>query len=244
MKVLLITAEEKTRSVLEASFKARGFEFIQYRNPVKAIDNLAEIEPDIVLFNAGDYPRHWKPFIGMLRAGKSREELVFILLKGSQFPEEEAAKAVHLEVNGIIDDDINNRHFIAQLENIFTRYKNLADNRKELRYITDSKDKIELVFSKNISYRLINGRVTDISLTGLNFMPDDPQATLDIKPGEKFAYCSLRIGEIIVSTALSVIRNNKTIYFRFENLPQEAKELLEGYFNSKAERALEERLKQ
>ena len=103
---MLIVHKDETSQILEQNLHPMGFEFIIYRNPLKAMDNIEEVKPDIVIFSAADFPRHWKPFLNLLRKDRKKDECVMVLLVGDFFPFEEAAKAVYLQANGVIGEDL------------------------------------------------------------------------------------------------------------------------------------------
>ena len=63
MKILLVSERDELRDHIRRNFMPRGAEIIQYYNPIKAMDNLDEVDPEVVLFSAQDFPRHWKPFL-------------------------------------------------------------------------------------------------------------------------------------------------------------------------------------
>jgi len=85
MKLLLVAANDELKRALSFHLRPIGVEVIQYVHPIKAMDNIEEIEPDVVLFSSSDFPRHWKPFLKLLRGNKARNESMFILLRGGDF---------------------------------------------------------------------------------------------------------------------------------------------------------------
>ncbi|MEW5814538.1 MAG: PilZ domain-containing protein [Spirochaetota bacterium] len=238
MKILLVAEKENTKEILTIHLKPRGFEFIHYRNPIKAMDNVEEIDPDLVLFSAEDFPRHWKPFLNILREFRSKERTVFILLRGDLFPFDEAAKAVYLGVNGIISEDFSDRRKMIHLENLFCRYKNPADNRGSQRYIPDTADELEFIFTHPETMKLVTGLLSDISLTGASFKPDNPHLTADLKSGTELPFCSLKIGETIISINCRIVRNKQLVAIQFVEFSSESNELLKNYFENRPEREL------
>ncbi|RKX89711.1 MAG: PilZ domain-containing protein [Spirochaetes bacterium] len=232
MKVLLIIEKDSTRETIIEHLSPRGFDFIHYINPVKAIDNILEISPDMVIFSAVDYPRHWKPFLKVLRLFRNREESIFILLKGENFPVEESTKATILEVNGIIPDDLKDPLVIQQLEDIFTRYNVLDDNRLDRRYIGHAAEDIEFIFSHPVTLTIISGTITDISLNGLCFKPEIPRLTQDIMEGIVLENCTLRVKNSFYNLSVRVVRNNVQLSFKFLEPSESLSYNLLEYFNS------------
>ncbi|HOV63930.1 MAG TPA: PilZ domain-containing protein [Spirochaetia bacterium] len=238
MKALIVIEKEETSNALKRFLKPRGYDFIHYKNPVKALDNIEEIEPDLVVFSAEDFPRHWKPFISFLRNIRSKEETIFILLKGPLFDFEEGAKASFLGVNGIVKESLDDRLELNQFEELITRYGSLPDGRGGLRYVVRKTDDIELIMNHPTNFKLISGSVLDVSLRGLSFKPDDPQITLDIPEESIIPSASIRIEDQIFSTSLHVLRNNQILAMLFKDLPEDGRNALVTYINESPRRAL------
>ena len=239
MKTLLVIEHDNLKDQIIEHLAPRGFDFIHYRNPIKALDNIEEIQPDLVIFSAVDFPRHWKPFMIVLRSFIPKENSVLILLKGSKFDSEESTKASALGVNGILSDNFENPAVLAQLEDIFSRYNVIDDKRISRRYLSTVTKDIEFIFTHPLSSSLINGEITDISISGISFKPDSPQITLDIREGTLLSNCTLRLKESLNTISVRVIRNNNILSFGFINLKEDLEEEMMEYFHEIPERELE-----
>jgi len=242
MKILLVTDKPELKEQLTYHLSPRGFDFITYINPIKAMDNIEEIAPDVVIFSTEDYPRHWKTFLQYLRFLRNRDETIFILTSKATLEYEEAAKAIFLGVNGILSEDFEEPKNVAQLDGILTRYKLIKDSRKAPRYIPEAYDSIDFVFNHPNSMKLITGSVRTISISGASFLPDSPRLTSDLKIGTKIPHCSLKFGDRIISFSGEIIRNNKLIIFSFPELSPEEKDVLIEYIEESSSRNLESRL--
>ena len=86
MKALLLIESDRIANIARFYLRPLGFETIRYRNPVKALDNLEEIDPEAVIMSARDFPRHWKAIAQTIRAEKGKDGCVIVLLKGDSFP--------------------------------------------------------------------------------------------------------------------------------------------------------------
>lgn len=220
MKLLLVTSKADTRNRIFSHFSMLGYDIISYDNPLKALDNLNEILPEAVLFNAEDFPRHWKPFLQVLRQLLPREKSVFIILKGESFNDEEAVKAGSLSVSGVISENFDSDEEIQQLENILSRYLIHNDSRGPRRLNTGISNDVEFLFNHPFNFKLITGNVTDVSFDGFRFEPDLPYHTTDIKEGINIHSCSLRFGDFTCTVGVRVVRNNKSLSFRFINFDE------------------------
>lgn len=232
MKTILAVDNLDTQQRIERHLKPLGFDFISYQNPVKAIDNLEEIDPDLILFSAEDFPRHWKPFLSHLRSKKNRDDVVFILLTGEKFSDEEAEKATALEINGMIKTGLEEEDILT-LQDILARYNLLPEIRGDRRYPAVWMKEIEFAFTHPYNFSMITGEITDISLGGLSFLPDMPHVTADILEGEELEGCSLSVEEDVFTVDAKVVRNNRIMALQYIDLPESTHKYLMEYLNKK-----------
>ena len=238
MKTLTVIENEDIRDKLVTHLTPLGFEFIHYTNPLKAMDNLEEIKPDVVFFNTVDYIRHWKPFLIVLREICSREQTLFFLLKGDQFNFEESSKASHLCVSGIVEETLENPEELDNLFSILSKNNLLLEDRLTRRYIPRAFDQLEFIFTHPRSLKIISGTLTDLSAGGLSFNPDNPQLTLDLEVEEVIEFCSLSIGDEILNISVGVVRNNETLALRFESIEKPQQTTIIEYIRQSINRAL------
>ena len=239
MKILLVSERDELKGYIRRNFMPRGAEIMQYYNPIKAMDNLDEIEPDVVLFSAQDFPRHWKPFLIFLRDSKAREQCVFVILTGDEFDHEEADKAQALQVNGIVHERLHDRQELSRLKDLVNRYRDIGDARTEKRLVPTEIDTIGFVFRHPAKMEVVFGRVEDLSAAGLSFVPNDRRKTMDVQVGAPIDVATLRIGENVVSFPASIVRNERTISFSFERLTEGQRAAIRSYIDGHAQRELE-----
>ena len=239
MKILLVSERDELKGYIRRNFMPRGAEIIHYYNPIKAMDNLDELEPDVVLFSAQDFPRHWKPFLIFLRDSKAREQCVFVILTRDDFDHEEADKAQALQVNGIVHERLQDRRELARLKDLVNRYRDIGDARTERRLVPTAIDRVALVFTHPLSLELIAGQVEDLSAAGVSFVPTDRHKTMDIEVGSDVEVCSLRIGDNLISFPASVVRNERSLSLRFHELTDGQRAQIRGYVEGHAQRELD-----
>jgi DNA-binding response OmpR family regulator len=240
MKVLLVSDRNEQRQALEKHFANRGTEIMHYVHPIKAMDNLDEIDPDVVLFSAADFPRHWKPFLVFLRDLRGRDSAVFVLLKEGDFPVEEASKAEHLEVNAILGSDFSDEQVMERLGTIISRYHSFHETRGAKRFIPGSTDNIEFLFANPYTLRLVRGSVSDISVSGLRFLPSDPEEVKTLESGTHLPITSLRLGKDILALEAHIVRVTNNVGVQFVRLSTEAEQKIAEYLHSRSQRDLEE----
>ena len=103
MKALIVLDDKEKLSSMSEKLTNAGFDTICYQWLMKALDNLEEISPHLVIISAEDYPRHWKVFVQHIKAHfKNDNTKVFLLT--SSLTEEEQKKVKYLGIQDIIYD--------------------------------------------------------------------------------------------------------------------------------------------
>ena len=101
MKALIVLDDKEKLASLSSKLTNAGFDTICYQWLMKALDNLEEISPHLVLISAEDYPRHWKVFVQHIKLHND-ETKVFLIT--SSLTEEEQKKVEILGIEDIIYD--------------------------------------------------------------------------------------------------------------------------------------------
>jgi len=103
MKALLVADDEKAINNISEVLKAAGYDTIVYKWLLKALDNIEEVAPHLIIVSTGDYPRHWKTLAQYATAGFGDYKPQIILYTDENFSEEEHKKAEALHVRGTFD---------------------------------------------------------------------------------------------------------------------------------------------
>jgi hypothetical protein len=232
MKLLLVLASDNTFNNMSLFLAPLGFDLIRYRHVLKAMDNIDEADPAGIIISARDFPRHWKTMVQFVRAERSKNDCPVILLKGNQFPEEETNKAMHLGVNGIVLESLEDSLEVDQLQNILARYVSVDDKRKNRRYRAEKWTRFGFMFSNPQDEKIITGTVKTVSATGISFEPDHPALVKDLKNNAEISGCSLRAGDAILSPSCVLRRTGKILSLEFTSFPAGEKETLETYLEN------------
>ncbi len=238
MNVLLIAQKKQLKDLLEEHLTPIGFEIEQITDPFQAIQRFEEVKPEMIIFNAAEFPRHWKPLLKLLREEKSKEESVFIILRGEDFPFEEAAKASYLGVNGIIKNDLTDKKEMRHLTELFKRYQSIKDQRKFHRLIPLESDRLQLLFTNPQTMAIATGKLAEISIQGAGFLPTSPAMIKGLKRGEELALCSLRIGRDIISLNCRVTRSKNELGLQFKSFATGGHHKLFNFIQKHSERSL------
>ncbi len=238
MILLVVARETRLVDVLSGYFTSQGGNAVHYRNPIKAMDNLEEIQPDAVAFFTQDFPRHWKPFVRYYRNLKSKETGLCVLFTGNLFTEDEAAKSQLLEVNGLIPYDQDDHLLSDSFQEISQRYGFLEDKRQYRRYAPRQYDNISFILNHPDTFTLVTGTILDISQDGVRFFPDSPDKTVDLKENRILQDCSLQIESEIFTFSARIFRNNKVLSLIYTDTPVNFKEALSAFISTAPDRAV------
>ena len=69
MKILLISNDISFTNVMDSYFTKKGYSTITYKWLIKAMDNLEEIKPEVIIISADEYPKHWKTIVQFMQSG-------------------------------------------------------------------------------------------------------------------------------------------------------------------------------
>lgn len=99
MKALLISDDNKVVSPIKDFLLKNDIDIIIYKWLVKALDNIEEIQPDIIILNSSEYPRHWKTLVQFVK-GLGVSDVKIYLYEPQPLSVEEEEKYKVLGVNG------------------------------------------------------------------------------------------------------------------------------------------------
>ena len=237
MKILVVAEKDKITEPIKKHLPPLGFDFIFYKNPVKAMDNLYEISPELIIFSAEDFPRHWKPFLKVLREYFTHDKCVFILLKTSYFTLEDAEKSAFLGVNGLVDEDLDEYALIDRLKGIFSRYILPRETRRYRRYFVTEYDNVSFLFNHPETLELIPGKVIEISSKGATILIPE-QYVNQFGQGSIIKLCSLKIENKIITTDCSVLRSEFYTTLIFDTIQPDEMNIIQNYFENRVFREM------
>lgn len=110
MKALIISDDESIVTPVDNFLKQNQFDTIIYRWMIKAIDNIEEIKPDLIIISAAEYPRHWKTLVQFVKSGIGGDNVTIFLYEPVSLLEQDLEKAKELQVNyftSLEEDELN-----------------------------------------------------------------------------------------------------------------------------------------
>ena len=97
MKALVISDDDKSLGVIDSILQTNGIDSINYKWLIKALDNVEEIRPDLIIINVLDYPRHWKTLAQFVRS-TFEDSIKILLYVPESFSSDEYKKAAELGI--------------------------------------------------------------------------------------------------------------------------------------------------
>ncbi|MFQ3548061.1 MAG: PilZ domain-containing protein [Termitinemataceae bacterium] len=234
MKLLLVIGSDETYNYIASYIRPLGFELIRYRHPLKAMDNIDEVDPDGVIISGEDFPRHWKTLVQFIRSDRPKEKTAIVVLKGPNFAFEDAAKASYIGVSGIVSENLSNPEELDRLQGILSRYLPIDDGRRAKRVRPGPWDRFGFVAISPEDRKLITGMIETISLTGLSFLPDHAPTVQQLGLDTILTECSLRVGDAVLSPICKLVRTGRIISFHFESFPPGEQAVLNDYLQGRA----------
>ena len=195
MIALLITNSESLLTQAEPVLKEAGYDTISYHWLLKAMDNLPEIQPDLVLLSTEDYPRHWKilaSYINTLNeacAVQRKSEL--ILYTGKLFNTDDKIQSRELLVKGLVsEEESNNPDSLRKFLKI-NEIKKSEKSDKNNSVQEKASDDIQFMFTNPFTDLIVTGTSSKLKQNQFTFIPDILSHISQIENGTKLSECSL-----------------------------------------------------
>lgn len=104
MKALIISEDEKVYTTLDEILKNADYDTIIYKWLLKALDNIEEIRPDLIVVSSSEYPRHWKTLVQFVKSGIGGDDVEIYLYEPTPVSDEDQEKARVLGVTGCFSE--------------------------------------------------------------------------------------------------------------------------------------------
>ena len=103
MKALIISDEENFIKTLNRFFQSHGADTIIYKWLLKALDNIEEIRPDVIVLSSSEYPRHWKTLVQFVKSGIGGDKVDIFLYEPNPVSDEDKEKIKLLGITGVFE---------------------------------------------------------------------------------------------------------------------------------------------
>lgn len=201
MKALIISEDDALTNTLSPVLKQSGYDVIVYRWLLKALDNVEEIAPDLIVISAGEYPRHWKTLVQFTRSGLGGVVPRTVLYSAAGLPDEEKSKARQLGVSGMISS--LDKAALEQFRKIITggKSEDFAES------------KVEFVFTNPKSGVLVTGRVRSFYDKTLDFFPDLEPSVENLEAGDLIKNATLGMDKVYKASMARLVSKDKKLKF-------------------------------
>ncbi|MDR1469456.1 MAG: PilZ domain-containing protein [Spirochaetaceae bacterium] len=229
MKLMMVLGVGNLYAKLNEILRSLAVETIVYRHIQKAMDNIEEVNPDVIIIDAGPFPRHWKSFVQFIRKTGQGKQCPVILIKGENFSSEEHDKAVFLGVDAVVSETLTGKGEIASIQSIINAA--IPDGEHKLKMKNDEGGgRFGLLITHPITGVLLSGEVKTVSEEGLIFCPDRSSLAETIPLHAELYACSFRAGDTILSPILRLVKRDAGLYFAFVSFPGNEQVIFNNYY--------------
>ena len=232
MKAIIICDDEEVIGKVDAALASLSYDTIIYRWLLKALDNIEEIRPDIVVVSASDYPRHWKTLTQYIKSGIGGKIPDVVLYVPASFSEAEKKKARKLGVKGIFAS--SDKSGISLFRSIITSPTGGLASFPEgtetdaAQNVSESAAFEKISFFEQLAGRengtavfthpktgvFVTGAIRMLSDGNAEFTADIPTLTRGISSGERIEELSLRAAGVPTYCTASVVSVGNEIIIR------------------------------
>ncbi|HZK20131.1 MAG TPA: hypothetical protein VFC68_05330 [Treponemataceae bacterium] len=182
MKALIAAETESLINKYKILLEKNNYATIIYRWVLKAVDNLEEINPDIILISVSDYPRQWKTVVQYVRTIFTPTAPTIYLISEKELSEEDEEIAQVLNCKKITTETFNTIHYDS--ENIDEKTTEEADEKETIFLNT-------FAFNHPKTGLLISGTVKHYNSPLFTFIPNDKKDISSLRFGIKIANATL-----------------------------------------------------
>jgi hypothetical protein len=218
MKAIVISDDNDVIEKVGTILTAHRYDPIVYRWLLKALDNVEEIRPDVVIISACDYPRHWKTFSQFVKSGISGEEPQIILYTPQSFPQTELEKAKTLGIKGTFSsvDEGGLEHFTSILNSASKQFlaSGQKENKSQPAFGLSQIKSYGLIFTHPETEAFITGTVLACTDDTIEFSPDIPLLSEGLSGGDHIGEVSFKNNNTYSYCSADIIRTGKTLFLK------------------------------
>ena len=204
MKILIISDDSAFINTIDSYFQKRGHSSIIYKWLIKAMDNLEEIKPEVIIVSADEYPRHWKSLVQFMESGIAGNKFKIFLYKKTPFSEQDSQKITKLKISKIfskLDEVTINNTF----NHLFTsKTQSVAQTKKKIENVQNDNS---LIITNPGTHNFIYGTYSFIDNTNLLFTTTDKY--YEPKIDENILKLSYKVNDKLITTSGKILKISK-----------------------------------
>ena len=237
MKALLIADDELAITNISQVLETAGYDVIVYKWLLKALDNIEEIAPHLIVVSTKDYPRHWKTLTQFAATAFSGYRPEVVLYTDGSLDEDELRKAQALKVRGWFESvDVEGldklRQILTKEIDIYSgklvdeegkpHQDDIAEFALRPPYSDDTEEEIieddnhgviycSYMFTNPLTGILVSGSTKNFNGQTFEFEPDIMDLTKNLSVGTKINIGTLKIQDSIKHAPAVVKSNSQTL---------------------------------
>ena len=189
MKVLFISDNNEDINFISSFVEYRGYDIIIYRKFLKAMDNLEEIKPDIIILDSYIIYSVRKMFSAFMQDNLIKSSKVYIYNSSSNLGESKT-KALDFDYVKIINKENIGEYF---------PYNNVLESK-----INNIKDS-QIIFTNPIDGSFLSGKIINVSDDCFECNIN----TNDLRNGQQLQYVSISCNGNVSFLSANVVENNR-----------------------------------
>jgi anthranilate/para-aminobenzoate synthase component II len=173
MKILLISNDISFTNVMDSYFAKKGYSTINYKWLIKAMDNLEEIKPEVIIISADEYPRHWKTLVQFMQSGLAGNNYkIYLYTKNKN--QQELQKIRELNITKIFDN-LDSVTINVTFNNLFKSNEIVKkDDKKSVQQNQNIQNNVNpLIITNPGTHNYVDGEYTFVTPKIIKFVTKD-----------------------------------------------------------------------
>ena len=222
MKALIISEDENVYTTLDEILKKASYDTIIYKWLLKALDNIEEIRPDLIVVSSSEYPRHWKTLVQFVKSGIGGDDVQIYLYEPTPVSAEDEEKARILGVNGCFSEFEEFDKMV--LRQVQEPQAEIEEPEQEEPAVTNTG---HFMFTHPSSQKFISGKYFDYNGKTLSctfFDENDLSTIKEEMTVESFSFfdsIKVRTASVIIKNVMSLAPSNTFVIVEIKDIYEE-----------------------
>lgn len=197
MKLMYVGCDKTLLERIEKLFVQNRYEYIHYKDPLKALNNILEIQPDVLVFNEADFQKENDSFHRILENSSLSKEMVALFL--SPYFKNEKKSLFYF-----INSDLDNNKNIDFLNHAISQSLNSAD------------DRIQFIMTHPLSKSYLFGRIDYFDESHFSIIPNFPDSAASILEGSEIPCCTILTKKEAFNFSAVLVENQSSMKFSID----------------------------
>jgi len=239
MKALIISDDNNVINTTDSFLQSKNFDTIIYRWLLKAMDNIEEIRPELVVVSSQEYPRHWKTLAQFAKSGIGASDTKVVLYQIEKMNEEDAKKAEELGVSGIFysldDEGLGNLARILEKERLIKAGETLEEDVITVDSILSDSyaeepaaetpfvlpEDASLIFTNPVSGCIVTCKITAYENKQCTLVADNPSLVKNLTSDNLITEITIQMDKTVSDYQGFLVSNDEALVLAVENINEE-----------------------